>query len=83
MVIVLVYFPLILETDTFVDLILSKKPIIKIGDKIGPIAMHSAVAVMPPWLIKRAYNINYWFNYHKWNFAQEDELTVFRYIFIE
>jgi len=49
---------------------------VKVEDRIGPLAMHTAVPVLPSWLIKRKPNTKYWNNFHKWSFASSDPLTV-------
>ena len=63
-----------IETKRFIEFVLAGKT--KFSEKIGPLALHSAVSVIPQWLAKRADNKNFWTNFHKWNFAQNDPLTV-------
>ena len=48
----------------------------KLSEKIGPLGMHSAIGVMPEWLTKRSCNTNYWTQFHKWNFSQDDPIPV-------
>lgn len=52
---------------------------VKVDEKIGGLAMHSAVAVAPLWLTKRSSNTDYWLDFHKWTFSTSDPLTVVLY----
>lgn len=63
-----------IESETFAEVVLEKGG--RLEDKMGPLAMHSAVVVMPPWLVKRKSNARYWHHFHKWAFAPSDPLSV-------
>eukprot|EP00826_Nyctotherus_ovalis_P036419 TRINITY_DN3224_c0_g2_i6.p1 TRINITY_DN3224_c0_g2~~TRINITY_DN3224_c0_g2_i6.p1 ORF type:complete len:296 (-),score=49.63 TRINITY_DN3224_c0_g2_i6:47-934(-) len=63
-----------IDFDRTVELIVGKKS--RLGDRIGPLAMHTAVPVIPPFLSQRSSNTNYWQSVHKWNFAPNDDLIV-------
>jgi len=63
-----------IETGKFLNLMVTKKT--ELADKIGPLAMHSAIAVLPQSLTSRVINIDYWKKYHTWKFSTNDPLTV-------
>jgi len=63
------------DQNKFIELILAGK--MKLMDKIGPLAYHSAVSVMPAWLTHRPDNREYWTTFHKWGFSEKDPITVF------
>jgi len=65
----------------FVELALLKKQ--RIGDVIGPLAMHTAISVLPQWVLDRVNNKNYWRNFHQWLFFQTDSLIVPHLMIIE
>jgi hypothetical protein len=63
-----------IDTCTFLNFMITKKA--EVADKIGPLAMHSAVSVLPQWLTNRVMNTDYWKKYHTWKFSAKDTLAV-------
>jgi len=62
------------EKKCLVEFVVMNKP--RFADRIGTLEMHSAVSVLPRWLIQRNVTTNFWTSFHEWNISPNDPLTV-------